>query len=157
MLPYAPLMAGPHSSLSQRLGPASGRHRFAMWSHDAKIIQIGVSPTGGSPGQGKANDPQDRRQDLGPASECTTCNLVRGPHGHRHMGPPMDHTGGVKLGSQKGVILAAQNEPRSGVSSMVYLKAGLEIKSAIPYAIRWECNRDSHVLGPRRSQLSSAW
>ena len=43
--------------------------------------------------------------------------------------------GGVKLGSLKGVILAAQNEPRSGVSSMVYLHAGLEIGSAIPYAI----------------------
>ena len=35
--------------------------------------------------------------------------------------------GGVKLGSQKGVILAAKNEPKWGVSPMVYLHAGLEI------------------------------
>ena len=44
-------------------------------------------------------------------------------------------TRGGKLGSQKGVILASQNEPKSGVSPMVYLHAGLEIGSAIPYAI----------------------
>ena len=48
--------------------------------------------------------------------------------------------GGVKLGCQKGVVLAAQNEPRLGVSSMVYLHAGLEIGYAIPYAIHWESN-----------------
>ena len=35
--------------------------------------------------------------------------------------------GGLKLGSQEGVILAAQNEPALGVSPMVYLHAGLEI------------------------------
>ena len=57
------------------------------------------------------------------------------PVGKENMGPPIDHTGGVKLGSQKGVILAAQNEPKSGVLPMVYLHAGLEIRSAIPYAI----------------------
>ena len=55
--------------------------------------------------------------------------------------------GGVKLGSKKGVILAAQNEPRSGVSSMVYLHAGLEIRSAIPFAIHSESNKYPHVLG----------
>ena len=49
------------------------------------------------------------------------------------MGPPIDHTGGgLKLGSQKEIILAAPNEPKSGVSPMVYLHAGLEIGSAIP-------------------------
>ena len=74
------------------------------------------------------------------------------------MGPPIDHTGGgVKLGSQKEVILAAQNEPRSGVSSMVYLHAGLEIGSAIPYAIHWESNEDSHYAGSQRSLCHSAW
>ena len=52
----------------------------------------------------------------------------------------MDHTGGVKLGSQKGVILAAQKEPKSGVSPMIYLHAGLKIRSAIPYAIHRESN-----------------
>ena len=52
--------------------PASGHHGFVKWHHDAKITKIGVIPTGGSPGQGKANGSQDRRQGLGPISECTT-------------------------------------------------------------------------------------
>ena len=133
--PYAPLMAGPNSSLSQRYGraiitqelvaenglfqpklmlaqkfpkltprpdppevgtrqltlcpshtnslepslnlvpsevPASGHHVFVKWGHDAKITKIGVISTRGSPGQGKANGSQVRRQDLGLISECTT-------------------------------------------------------------------------------------
>ena len=45
------------------------------------------------------------------------------------MGPPIDHTGGVKLGSQTGVILATQNEPKFGVSPMVYLHAGFHMRS----------------------------
>ena len=61
-------------NLAPSESPASGRHGFAMWGHDAKIIQIGVILTGGLPGQGKANDSEDRRQDLGPTSECTTRN-----------------------------------------------------------------------------------
>ena len=51
---------------------ASGQQGFVKWGHDAKITKIGVIPTRGSPGQGKANGPQGRRQDLGPISECTT-------------------------------------------------------------------------------------
>ena len=69
----------------------------------------------------------------------------------------MDHTGEVKLGSQKGVILAAQNEPKSKVSLIVYLHAGLEIEFAIPHAIRRESNRESHALGPQRSPCHMAW
>ena len=84
----------PSLNLAPPESPASGRHGFAMWGHDAKITQIGVIPTGSSPGQGKANDSQDRRQDLVPTSECTTLNWVRGPYRHRDMGPPIDHTGG---------------------------------------------------------------
>ena len=49
-------------------------------------------------------------------------------------------TRGVKLGSQKGVILATQNEPKLGVFPIVYLHAGLKIGSAIPYAIHQESN-----------------
>ena len=45
--------------------PASGHHVFVKWGHDAKITKIGVIPTRGSPGQGKANSSQVRRQDLG--------------------------------------------------------------------------------------------
>ena len=51
--------------------PASGHHRFIKWGHDAKITKIGIILTGDSPRQGKANGSQDRRQDLGPISECT--------------------------------------------------------------------------------------
>ena len=52
--------------------PASGRHGFVKWGDDAKITKIGVIPTRGSPGQGKANGSQVRRQDLVLISECTT-------------------------------------------------------------------------------------
>ena len=48
--------------------------------------------------------------------------------------------GGLKLGSQKGVILAPQNEPKLGVSSIVYLHAGLEMRSTISYPIHRESN-----------------
>ena len=138
--------------------PASGHHGFVKWGHDAKITKIGVIPTRDSPGQGKANGPQGRRQDLRPISECTTWNWVRDPCGHRDMWPPIDHTGGGgEIGVPKGVNLAAQNEPISGVPPMVYLHAGLEIRSAIPYAIHPESNRDSHALGSQRSPCHSAW
>ena len=52
--------------------PTSGQHGFVKWGHDARITKIGVIPTRGSPGQGKANGSQVRRQDLGLLSECTT-------------------------------------------------------------------------------------
>ena len=50
---------------------ASGQHGFVKWGHDAKITKIGVIPTRGLPGQGKANGTLVRRQDLGLISECT--------------------------------------------------------------------------------------
>ena len=40
---------------------------------------------------------------------------------------------------------------------MVYLHAGLEIESAIPYAIRWDFHGDLHVLGFQRSPWPSVW
>ena len=95
-----------------------------MWGHDAKITTIGVIPTCGSPGHGKANGSQGRRQDLRLIYECTTLIWVRAPYGLREMGPPIDHTEGGKLGSQNGVILAARNEPKFGVLPIVYLHAG---------------------------------
>ena len=52
--------------------PASGHHGFVKWGHDAKITTIGIILTRGSPGQGKANGSQERRQDLRLISECTT-------------------------------------------------------------------------------------
>ena len=52
--------------------PASGQHGFVKWGHDAKITKVGVIPTRGSPGQGKANGSQVRRQDLRLLSECKT-------------------------------------------------------------------------------------
>ena len=44
---------------------APGHHGFVKWGHDAKITKIGIILTRGSPGRGKANGSQDRRQDLG--------------------------------------------------------------------------------------------
>ena len=41
--------------------------------------------------------------------------------------------------------------------SIVYLHAGLEIRSAIPYPIHSESNRDSHALGSQRSPCHLAW
>ena len=60
-------------------------------------------------------------------------------------------TRGAEIGVPKGVILAAQNELKLMVFPMVYLHAGLEIRSPVPWAIHWESNSDSHVLGSRRS------
>ena len=54
--------------------PASGRHGFATWGHDAKIIKIGVTPMGGLLGQGGANGAQGGRHNLGAISKCTTGN-----------------------------------------------------------------------------------
>ena len=62
----------PSTNLVSSEVPASGQHGYVKWSHDAKITKIGVIPTHGSPGQGKANGSQGRRQDLGLISECTT-------------------------------------------------------------------------------------
>ena len=62
----------PSPNLAPSEVPASGHHVFIKWGHDAKITKIGVIPTRGSPGQGKANGSQVRRQDLGFLSECTT-------------------------------------------------------------------------------------
>ena len=69
--------------------------------------------------------------------------------------------GGLKLGSQKGVILAAQNEPKSGVSSMVYLHAGLEIGSAVHMLFTGSLTKTHMYLalrdlhGPRRGDDSN--
>ena len=65
------LEPSPNLVLSEVL--ASGHHGFIKWGHDVKITKIGVIPTGDLPGQGKANSSQDRRQDLGPGSECQIC------------------------------------------------------------------------------------
>ena len=73
-----------------------------MWGHDAKITKIGVIPTRGSPGQGKANGSQGRRRDLGLLSECTTWIWVLAPSGLRGMGPPIDHTEGGNWGPKIG-------------------------------------------------------
>ena len=64
----------PSPNLAPSEVPASGHHGFVKWGHDAKITKIGIILTRGSPGQGKANNPQGGRQDLGLLSECTTWN-----------------------------------------------------------------------------------
>ena len=62
----------PSANLVPSEVPASGHRVFIKWGHDAKITKIGVIPTRGSPGQGKADGSQVRRQDLGLISECKT-------------------------------------------------------------------------------------
>ena len=70
-----------------------------MWGRDAKITKIGVIPTRGSPGQGKANGSQGRRQDLGLISECTEAGSD--PRGH--------------LGVTWGVYLCAGKPPLADI------------------------------------------
>ena len=67
--------------------------------------------------------------------------LVGASQRHRDMKPPTDHTGG-EIGVQNRGHLAAQNEPKSKLSPMVYLHAGSEIGSGIPYGINCEPNED---------------
>ena len=71
-MPFEYEVLGALTQLAPSKVPASGRHGFAKWGHDAKITKVGVIPTVDPPGQGKANGSQDRRQDPGPTSECTT-------------------------------------------------------------------------------------
>ena len=56
--------------------PLRSRHQGNTYESSGvmmpKITKIGVIPTRGPPGQGKANGSQGRRQDLGLISECTT-------------------------------------------------------------------------------------
>ena len=96
--------------------PASGQHGFVKWGHDAKITKIGVIPTRGSPGQGKANGSQVRRQDLRLPSECTTRIWVRAPCGQRDMGPPIDHTEGGNWGPKMGSFLLLEMSQNLGCS-----------------------------------------
>ena len=94
-----------------------------------------------------------------------TQNLFLSAHSEIGSGLPMGieiwgsqvTTRGAEYGVPKGVILGAQNGPKMRVSPMVYLHAGLETQSAVPYAIHWESNRDSHVLGPQGSDWALAW
>ena len=72
LCPSHPNFVEPSPNLVPSEVPASGQHGFVKWGHDAKITKTGVNPTRGSPGQGKANGSQVRRQDLGLISECTT-------------------------------------------------------------------------------------
>ena len=94
LCPLSTTSLGPSTNLVPSEVPASGHHGFIKWGHDAKITKIGTILTRGSPGQGKANGSQERNDDLGLISECTTWCQFRAPHGQRDMGPPIDHTGG---------------------------------------------------------------
>ena len=106
----------PSPNLVPSEAPASGHHGFVKWGHDAKITKIGVIPTRGTPGQGNANDPQGRRQDLGLLSECTTWDYVRASYGHREMGPPNDHTEGGNWGPKMGSFWLLEMSQNSACS-----------------------------------------
>ena len=62
-----------------------------------------------------------------------------------------------EIGVPKGVILAAEMSQNLGVLPIVFLHAGLEIGSAIPYAIHPKSDRDSHALDTQRSPCHLAW
>ena len=96
--------------------PASGHHVFVKWGHDAKITKIGLIPTRGPPGPGKANGSQGRRQDLGLISECTTWSWVRARCGLREIGPPIDHTEGGNWGPKMGSFWLLEMSQNSGCS-----------------------------------------
>ena len=63
-MPFAYEPSGSSPNLVPSEVPASGHHGFIKWGHDAKFTKIGVIPTVDSPGQGKANGPQDTRRDV---------------------------------------------------------------------------------------------
>ena len=56
---FNPNSLEPSPNLVPSESPASGRHGFAMWGHDAKITKIRVIPTGGLPSQGKPHGSRD--------------------------------------------------------------------------------------------------
>ena len=118
--------------------PASGHHGFVKWGHDAKITRIGIILTRGSPGQGKANGPQDGRLRI------RSGLLV----GIEIWGRQSTTRGARNWGPKRGSFWLLEMSQNSGVLPIVYLNAGLEIGSAIPYAIHPESNRDSHALAP---------
>ena len=60
----------PSPNLALSEPPASGHHGFFKWGHDAKVTKFGVISMRDSPSQGKANGSKNRRQYLGPISEC---------------------------------------------------------------------------------------
>ena len=67
-------------------------------------------------------------------------------------------TRGGEIGVPKrGSFWLLEMSQNLGVLPIVYLHAGLKIRSAIPYAIHRESNRDSHALGSQRSPCHSAW
>ena len=93
---------------------------------------------------------------MGPLST-TECTYLPTSSWTWRYGAAYEPHGGLKLGSQKGVILATQNEPKLKVSPMVYLHAGLEIGSPVPHADHWESNEACHALGPQSSACHSPW
>ena len=66
-------------------------------------------------------------------------------------------TRGGEIGVPKrGSFWLLEMSQNSGVLPIVYLHAGLEVGSVIPYAIHRESNRDFHAFGGQRSSCHSA-
>ena len=65
--------------------------------------------------------------------------------------------GGEIVVPKRGSFWLLEMSQNSGVLPLVNLDAGLEIGSAIPYAIHQESNKDSHPLGFQRSPCNLAW
>ena len=72
-------------------------------------------------------------------------------------GRQLTKRGGEIWGPKKGSFWLLQMSQNLGVLPTVYLHAGLEIGSVIPYAMHQESNRDPHALGSQRSPCHLAW
>ena len=116
LCPWSTNSLEPSPNLVPSEVPASGHRMFVKWGHDAKITKDGLIPTRGSPSQGKANGSQDRRQDLGLLSECTTWSWVQAPYGLRGMGPPIDHAEGGNWGPKMGSFWLPEMSQNLGCS-----------------------------------------
>ena len=79
------------------------------------------------------------------------------PVGMEIWGRQLTTRGGEIGGPKRGPFWLLEMSRNSGVLPKVYLHAGLEIGSAIPYAIHRESNGDSHALGSQRSPCHSLW
>ena len=80
-----------------------------------------------------------------------------GPHGHKYMGPTIDHTGGYNRGPKKGCFGTPKNEQKLKVSPRVFLHDGLEMALNVPYGTHSDSSVGPHVLGSGRSPLAMAW
>ena len=67
------------------------------------------------------------------------------------MGPPIDHMGQLKLGSENGCFSIPKNELKLKVSPRVLLHDDLKTGLNVRCVNQWESNVGPHILGSERS------